>query len=153
MPKPKEAYRILFSGDTQCGKTSVRARVAGQALPSPTQLTFLREFPIVNCLVPKGDPQLDDKAWEEWQTGAVEAPTESEVAGGRRTGKGKRRARIETHESSLGTCYDGMEALNYIGMDVVAICFSVGMKVTFEERLQVVSGIHHTTSEPTKNAN
>lgn len=146
MSKPKEAYRILFSGDLQCGKTSVRARIAGQTLPNHVHLTLLHEFPIVDCLVPKGDPQLDDKAWKGWQRGAVEGPSESKV-GGKKAGKGIRRASIETHESSLGKCYDGMEALNFIGMDVVAICFSVGTKATFDEHLQTVRGIPHTSSE------
>ena len=155
-PKPKEAYRILFSGAHWCGKTSVRARIAGQALPNDTELIFLDEFPVVDCLVPKGDLQLDYKAWKEWQigaVGAVEEPTEGEVGGGTRAGKGKRRVRIGTHENNLGACYDGMEVLNFIGMDVVAICFSVGMKDTFDEHLQAVGGIHHTSIESTKNAN
>jgi hypothetical protein len=136
MPKPKEAYSILFSGDGWCGKTSLRARITGQALPGPIQLTFLHEFPIVECLVPKEDPELDEEAWREWRT------AEGEVDGGWKEGKGKRRVKIETQENSLWRCYDGLEALNFISMDVVAICFSVGMKDTFEERLQVVSGDH-----------
>ena len=143
MPKPKlnETYRILFSGDTRCGKTSVRARIAGQALPNYMQLHLLHDFPLVECLVPKGDPQLDEEAWKEWQTGAVEGFPEGEVGGGRRAGTGKRRVKIETQENSLGKCYDGLEGLNFVGMDVIAVCFSVGMKDTFDERLQLVSSI------------
>ena len=140
--KPNEVYRILFSGDSRCGKTSVQARIAGQAFPNDRQLHLLHDFPLVECLVPKGDPNLDEEAWKEWQTGAMEGLTESEVGGGRRAGTGKRRAKIVTQENSLGTCYDGMEALNFIGMDAIAICFSVGMKDAFEERLQAVSGFH-----------
>ena len=149
MPKPKETYRILFSGYAWYGKTSVRARIAGQALLNYIQPTFPHGFPLVECLAPKGDPELDQEAWKEWRTGAVEAHTEG---GEWKAGKGKRRAKIETQESSLGRCYDGLEALNFIGMDVVAICFSVATADTFDERLQAVSGIPYTSSESTKNS-
>ena len=119
MPRRKlnETYRILFSGDTRCGKTSVRARIAGQAFPNYMQLHLLHECPLVECLVPKGDPNLDEEAWREWHTGAVEGLTESEVGGGRRAGTGKRRAKIETQENSLGKCYDRLEGLNFVDMD------------------------------------
>jgi len=152
MPKPNETYRILFSGDTRCGKTSVRARIAGQALPNYIQLTSPHEFPPVKCLVPKGDPELDEEAWKEWQAGAMEGPTEGEVGGGRRVAMGKRRVKFETQENSLGKCYDGLVGLNFVGMDVIAICFSVGMKDTFSERLQVVGGIHYSSNKFAENA-
>jgi len=139
-PKPKETYRILFSGDTRCGKTSVRARIAGQlALPTYIQLNLLHDFPPVECLVPKGDPKLDEEAWKKWHTGAVEGLHEGEVGEGRRAGTEKRRVKIETQENTLWKCYDGLEGLNFVGMDVIAVCFSVGMKDTLYERLQVVS--------------
>jgi hypothetical protein len=102
MPKPNETYRILFSGDIRCGKTSIRARIAGQAFPNYIQLTLLHEFPLVECLVPKEDLQLDEEAWKGWQTGAVEGPTEGEVGGGRRAGTGKRRAKRLEHGKTAG---------------------------------------------------
>ena len=151
--KPNESYRILFSGDARCGKTSVRARIAGQAFPNEMQLHLLHDSPLVECLVPKEDPNLDEEAWKEWQTGAVEGLTESEVGGRRRAGTRKRRANIATQENSLGKCYDGLEGLNFIDVDVIAICFSVGMKDTFEERLQVVGYIHYSSSMFVKDAN
>lgn len=151
MPKLKEIYRILFSGDTRCGLTSVRARIAGQAFPGWMQHPPPHEFPLVECLVPKGDPELDEEGWKEWQTGAVEGPTGSEIGGRWRAGKGKRRAKIETQENSFGKFYDLLEGLDFVDMDVVAICFSVGMKDTLNERLQVVSGIHYTCNEPALN--
>jgi hypothetical protein len=143
MPQPKEVYRILFSGDNRCGKTSLRARIAGQAMPNSTQLTFLPEFHPVECLVPNRDPGINENTWEKRQTRAVEGPTGGGVGGGRTESKEKR-AKIESQENSLGTCYDGFEALNFLGMDVVAICFSVGKKDTFEERLQIVCSCHFT---------
>ena len=151
--KPNETYHILFSGDTRCGMTSVRARIAGQAFPTHIQLNVLRDFPLVECLVPKGDPNLDEEAWKEWQTGTVEGLTESKVGGGRRAGTGKRRARIETQENSLGKHYDRLEGLNFVGMDVIAICFSVGMKDAFDERLQVVGSINYSNNTFKENAN
>ncbi len=151
--KPNETYRILFSGDTRCGMTSVRARIAGQAFPNPIQLHLLRDYPLVECLVPKGDPSLDEEAWKEWQTGTAEGLTESKVGGGRRAGTGNRRTKIETQENSMGKCYDRLKGLNFVGMDVIAICFSVGMKDAFNERLQVVSGVHYTSNMFEENAN
>jgi hypothetical protein len=141
-PKPNKTYRILFSGDTRCGKTSVRARIAGQALPTYIQLNLLHDFPLVECLVPKGDPNIDEEVRKGWQAGAVEGLHEGGVGGGRRADTGKRRVMVETQENSLGKCYDGLEGLNFVGMGVIAVCFSIGMKDTFDERLQVVSGIH-----------
>lgn len=151
--KPNETYHILFSGDTRCGMTSVRARITGQAFPTDIQLNVLRDFPLVECLVPKVDPNLDEEAWKEWQTGTAEGRTESKVGGERRAGTGKRRARIETQENGLGRCYDGLEGLNFVGMDVIAICFSVGTKDAFDERLQAVGVIHYYNNTFKKNAN
>jgi len=82
----------------------------------------------------------------------VEASTEGEVGEEWRVGKGKRSAKIETQESNVGKCCHRYEALNFLGMDVVAICFSVGEADTFDEHLQAVSGIHYTSSESTKNS-
>ena len=75
------------------------------------------------------------------------------MGGGRRAGTRNRRANIATQENSLGKCYDGLEGLNFIDVDVIAICFSVGMKDTFEERLQVVGYIHYSSSTFLKDAN
>jgi len=65
---------------------------------------------------------------------------EGEVGGRRRVAMGKTRAKLETQENSLGKCY-------FVGMDVIAICFSVGMKDTFSERLQVVGDIRRSSNE------